>query len=301
MSAPSDPPRGHTESVTYQRLREHLAFLQLGAAAEALTSVLDQAHADRLSLTAALERLLAIETEAVEARRLTGRLRFACLPAPWALSDFDFTAQPGVDETLIRELASLRFLDDAGNVLFIGPPGTGKTMLAIGLARAAVHAGHRVYFTTADELAKRCRKAALEGRWATTMRFYCGPRLLVIDEFRRAASGWRARLGQVVGDADLAAGPVEHGLPTTGVEPSRELFAIARQQLVRDAVAAKRCNQSQAHRTAGRPGHDRADHAVAGVVVHAGDHLGGQAGDEVAAVDDIELHSCIGSGHCQRV
>jgi hypothetical protein len=54
-------------------------------------------------------------------------------------------------------------------------PGTGKTMLAIGLARAAAEAGHRVYFTTADELAKRCRKADLEGRWATTMRFFCGP------------------------------------------------------------------------------------------------------------------------------
>ena len=59
-------------------------------------------------------------------------------------------------------------------------------MLAIGLARAAAEAGHRVYFTTADELAKRCRKAGLEGRWATTMRFFCGPRLLVIDEFAYA-------------------------------------------------------------------------------------------------------------------
>lgn len=120
-------------------------------------------------------------------RRLTSRLRFACLPTQSSLDAFDFTAQPGVDEKLIRELASLRFLlDDAGNVVFIGPPGPGKTMLAIGLARTAAEAAHRVYFTSADELAKRCRKAALEGRWATCMRFFCGPRLEVIDEFAYA-------------------------------------------------------------------------------------------------------------------
>jgi DNA replication protein DnaC len=59
-------------------------------------------------------------------------------------------------------------------------------MLAIGLARVAVAAGHRVYFPTAEDLAKRCKRAAIEGRWATAMRFFCGPRLLVIDEFAYA-------------------------------------------------------------------------------------------------------------------
>lgn len=175
-------PPAMSEARRYQQLRAHLGYLKLDTAAEALPRVLDAARAEQLSLTAALERLLEVEVTATETRKLTGRLRFACLPEPWTIADFDFAAQPGVDEKLIRDLATLRFLDDAANVLFVGPPGVGKTMLSIGLARAAAEAGHRVYFTTAADLAAKCHKAALEGRWNTCMRFFAGPRLLVIDE-----------------------------------------------------------------------------------------------------------------------
>jgi len=189
-----------SEAERYQRLRSHLAFLRLPTATEALPEVLDQARAEGWGLLATLERLLTAEVEATETRQLASRLRFACLPAPWRIADFDFSAQPGVDESLIRELATLRFLDTAANLLFLGPPGVGKTMLAIGLARLAVEAGHRVYFTTAEDLAARCTKAAREGRWGTAMRFYAGPRLLVIDEFgyRRLSEDGNAALFQVI-------------------------------------------------------------------------------------------------------
>jgi DNA replication protein DnaC len=171
-----------SDASVYQRLRSHLAELRLTAAAEALPGTLDQASASNLSHTAFLERLLAVEVTATTARRQASLARFACLPAPWRLSDFDFDAQPSVDRKLVAELGTLRFPGDATNVLLIGPPGVGKTMLAVGLGHAAVTAGYRTYYTTAADLAARCHRAAIEGRWATTMRFFAGPRLLVIDE-----------------------------------------------------------------------------------------------------------------------
>ena len=166
----------------YQALRSHLAELKLSAAAEALPTVLDQATAEGLSLTVALERLLAVEVDASTARRLAGRLRFACLPTPATLTDFNVDAAAGIDRSMIDDLGTCRYLESATNILLIGPPGTGKTHLSVGLARAAAHAGYRTYFTTAADLAARCHRAAIEGRWATTMRFYAGPTLLVIDE-----------------------------------------------------------------------------------------------------------------------
>ena len=171
-----------TAASVYQQLRSHLAELKLHDAAQALPAVLDQANAEGLSVTAALQRLLAVEVDASTARRLAGRLRFACLPTPATLADFDVDAAVGIDRSLINDLGSCRYLETATNILLIGPPGTGKTHLSVGLARAAAHAGYRTYFTTAADLAARCHRAAIEGRWATTMRFFAGPTLLVIDE-----------------------------------------------------------------------------------------------------------------------
>jgi len=166
----------------YQQLRAHVHDLRLTAIAEQLAPALEHAERDKPSYTQFLHDLLAHEVTAVEQRRLQGRLRFAKLPARRTLDQFDFSAQPSLDRRLVEDLATLRFIEDKANLLLIGQPGVGKTLLATILGHRAIEAGYRVYYTTAADLVARTAKAAIEGRWATTMRFWNGPQLLIVDE-----------------------------------------------------------------------------------------------------------------------
>jgi DNA replication protein DnaC len=143
---------------------------------------LEAAERDKPGYTQFLHDLLATEVAASEQRRLDGRMRFSRLPAHKTLEQFDFTAQPTLDRRLVEDLATLRFVEQKSNCLLIGPPGVGKTHLAIALGHRAVHAGYRVYYTTAADLVARTSRAAMDGRWANTMRFWAGPQVLIIDE-----------------------------------------------------------------------------------------------------------------------
>ncbi len=169
-----------TETI-YQQVREHLHTLGMTATAERLAPALEAAQQHKPGYSEFLAELLGHEVTALHQKRLQGRLRFAKLPARRTLEQFDFTAQPGLDRRLIDELAALRFIEERANALLIGPPGVGKTMLATAIGYRAVEAGYRCYYTTAADLVTRTQKAALEGRWETTMRFWNGPQLLIVD------------------------------------------------------------------------------------------------------------------------
>ena len=103
-------------------------------------------------------------------------------PTVKTLDDFDFKFQPSVDQCLVRELATARFLTQAENVLIFGAPGVGKTHLAIAIGRAVVEAGHSVLFTSATALLAALSKAETDGQLADRLMFYTKPKLLIIDE-----------------------------------------------------------------------------------------------------------------------
>lgn len=106
----------------------------------------------------------------------------AHLPYLKTFAQFDFAFQPSIDERQVRELRTLRFIPEAGNVILLGPSGVGKTHLAVAMAEAAIQAGQAAYFITAHDLVADLEQAHREGRLDRRLRMYLAPRLLVIDE-----------------------------------------------------------------------------------------------------------------------
>ena len=137
--------------IALEQARHYMETLGLTQAAAVLDSRLDAATQKQLSYPEVLADLLGIEAAARRERYLTTRTRLAHLPFHRTLEQFDFGFQPSVDKRQVRELASMAFVSDAANLLLLGPPGVGKTHLAIALAIKAIEHGYGAYFIRAYE------------------------------------------------------------------------------------------------------------------------------------------------------
>ena len=146
------------------RLRHILADLRMPGALEALDAILQGVDGGALTAPEAIEQLLSAQIQLRNNRRLQAAMRSSRLPAVKQLRDFDFTFQPSLRREQIESLHELGFVERRENVIFLGPPGVGKTHLAISLAIAAAQSGRRVYYGTLADLITSLEEAQAAGR-----------------------------------------------------------------------------------------------------------------------------------------
>ena len=162
-----------------KRLLERLKMDHLDAQ---LDSVCEQAAVRDLDYKSFLAQALTAEWQGRYQKGIETRLRQARLPWVKTMEQFDFDFQPSLDRRQVRELCGLSFVERADNVVILGPPGVGKTHLAVALGVKAVDAGYSVQFVTLETLMTRLVKAKHENRLERALKQLGYPKLLIIDE-----------------------------------------------------------------------------------------------------------------------
>jgi DNA replication protein DnaC len=168
--------------IVRARVTDAMQRLRLRSAADRLEAMLADAARKEPTYLDFLDGLLREELDAKQKRRVTMGIKIAHFPVVKTFEEFDFKFQPSLDAKLVRELATGHFIAQAENVLLFGPPGVGKTHVAIALGRSAIEAGHSVLFVTATALLAALSKAHAEGHFGDQLTFFAKPKLLIVDE-----------------------------------------------------------------------------------------------------------------------
>jgi len=167
---------------SYQKLMGDLKKLRLPAMIEMLDSYVKQAVSSSMSYMDFLSGLVSEEVRHKEQRAVQSRIKSARFPVLKSLDDFDYAFQPSINRKKLAELSSLRFIDNKENILFLGPPGIGKTHLSTGLGVRACESGYKVLFTTLNDMVSVLMASMADNSLPSKLRQYVQPSLLIVDE-----------------------------------------------------------------------------------------------------------------------
>ncbi|PMP79870.1 MAG: AAA family ATPase [Mesoaciditoga sp.] len=168
--------------MSYEHVRELLKEMKLDGISLTLDSTFEEWSKSGKDATELIEELLEAEKKSLKAKKYDVALRYSGFPFHKHLDEFDFTFQPSIDVKKIKELKTLRFMYEKENVIFLGPPGVGKTHLAVGLGMEGIKEGKKVYFINSITLVDKLKKSFYERSFEKQMRFYKALDLLIIDE-----------------------------------------------------------------------------------------------------------------------
>ncbi|MDC2952704.1 IS21-like element helper ATPase IstB [Streptomyces heilongjiangensis] len=168
--------------LTSTRIRTTAAKLGLPHLAEALNQYIQRADEAKMGYLDLLDLVLSEELAVRDDRRFRNGLRLSKLPHHKTLEDYDFSFQPELDPRKVKDLATLSFVEEKANVALLGPPGVGKTHIAVALAVAACRAGYSIYFTSLDDMVRHLKAAEDQGRLISKLTSYLRPSVLVVDE-----------------------------------------------------------------------------------------------------------------------
>lgn len=163
-------------------LEQRLKTLGWQRTALQLDELIETASANNVSYFDFLDTLVKQEWEEREATELAKRIQKAKLPYSKTIHEFDFTFQPSISEQRVKETCTCRYIANGENRIILGPPGVGKTHLAIAFGVEALAKGYQVLFITADELGEQCQKASKKGTLNYLMNRLCKPDLIILDE-----------------------------------------------------------------------------------------------------------------------
>jgi DNA replication protein DnaC len=170
-----------SDTLVLDRIQYNLSRLRLPRIGEILESVIKSAEQQSKSYLVFFDELLEEEVARKEQRRVETALRTSGLPFIKSIDEFDFIFQPKLDKQKVMSLFDLAFIQQKQNVIFLGPPGVGKTHLAVSLALKACQSGMSIYFTNMEDLIKKLKKDQEDGR-AGKGRSYYKSALVVVDE-----------------------------------------------------------------------------------------------------------------------